>query len=369
MNSRIAAQRLEHQRLTRLGPRDPADMVAWFGAVQAQDYPAAKWALALRMPDGTTDARIERAFNDGRILRTHVLRPTWHFVAASDLHWMLELTAPRVHRSLTYGYRMLELDLALRNRAAGVIERALREGHCLTRAELGAHLSRAGLVVKGVRLALLTMHAELERVICSGPLRGKESTYALLAQRAANPKRLSRDEALAELTKRYFRSHGPATIRDFVWWAGLTVSDAKRGLEISKGWHEEIGGFTYWTIGRRRASGTKPGLLHLLPIYDEYIVAYRDLEAVPRAKAAWGILQQAIIAGGQVAGTWKTLVKGDERIVEVKTLKRLTSVESRALAKTAARYGRFLEMPVSISRDATDRPSARARHTPWRRRS
>ena len=134
----IAQQRLENQRLVRQGGRDPADMVAWFGAVQAQEYPAAKWALALRMPDGTTDARIERAFNDGRILRTHVLRPTWHFVAASDLHWMLELTAPRVHRALTYGYRMLELDLALRNRAAGVIERALGGGQCLTRAELGA---------------------------------------------------------------------------------------------------------------------------------------------------------------------------------------------------------------------------------------
>jgi hypothetical protein len=353
VNSRIAAQRLDNQRLTRLGPRDPADLVAWFGAVQAQDYPAAKWALGLRMPDGTTDARIERAFNDGRILRTHVLRPTWHFVAASDLHWMLELTAPRVHRGLTYGYRMLELDLALRNRAAGVIERALGDGHCLTRAELGAHLLRAGLAAKGVRLALLTMHAELERVICSGPLRGKESTYALLARRAANPRRMSRDEALAELAWRYFRSHGPATIRDYVWWAGLTVTDAKRGLEISRARHEAIGGLTYWTLGRPRAMGTRRGRVHLLPIYDEYLVAYRDLEAVPRAKAAWGILQQSIIAGGQVAGTWKPIAKDDARMVEVKTLRKLTSAESRALAQTAARYGRFLGMPVSISRAAT----------------
>lgn len=349
--ARIAGQRLENQRLTRPGPRDPADLVAWFGAVQAQDYPAAKWALALRMPDGTTDARIERAFNDGRILRTHVLRPTWHFVAASDLHWMLELTAARVHRGLTYGYRMLELDLAIRNRAAGVIERAVGGGQCLTRAELGARLARAGVVAKGVRLALLTMHAEIERVICSGPQRGKHSTYALLADRVANPKRLSRDESLAELTARYFRSHGPATIRDFVWWSGLTIADAKRGLEISKCRHEEIGGLTYWTVGRPRASGTNPGVVHLPPIYDEYLVAYRDLEAVPRAKAAWGILQQAILVGGQIVGTWKFIVKDGERLVDVKTLRRLTSVESRALAKTAARYGRFLEMPVAISRD------------------
>lgn len=351
MNAQIALQRLENQRLTRQGPRDPADQVAWFGAVQAQDYPAAKWALALRMPDGTTDARIERAFNGGRILRTHVMRPTWHFVAASDVHWMLELTAPRVHRGLTYGYRMLELDLALRNRAAGVIERALGDGQCLTRAELGARLGRAGVVAKGVRLALLTVHAELERVICSGPQRGKQSTYALLAHRAANPTRLSRDEALAELTQRYFRSHGPATIRDFVWWSGLTIADARRGLEISNGRHEDVGGLRYWSLGRPRSSGARQGRVHLLPIYDEYVVAYRDLEAVPRAKAAWGILQQAIVARGQVAGTWKTSVKSGERVVEVTTLRRLTSVESRALAETVARYGRFLEMPISISGD------------------
>lgn len=204
-------------------------------------------------------------------------------------------------------------------------------------------------MAKGVRFALLTVHAELERVICSGPVRGKQSTYALLARRAANPKRLSRDEALAELTKRYFRSHGPATIRDYVWWSGLTIADAKRGLEISKGRHEQIDGLTYWTFGRPRANGARHGRVHLLPIYDEYLVAYRDLEAVPRAKAAWGILQQAIVVGGQIAGTWKTIVKNGERIIEVKTLRRLTSVESRALAETTARYGRFLEMPVSIS--------------------
>ena len=257
MNTRIAVQRLDNQRLARQGPRDPADLVAWFGAVQAQDYPAAKWALALRMPDGTTDAGIERAFNDGRILRVHVMRPTWHFVAASDLHWMLELTAPRVHRALTYGYRKLALDLATRNRAAGVIERAVGGGQSLTRAELGACLARAGVVATGVRLALLTAHAELEKVICSGPQRGKQSTYALLAQRAADPTRLSRDEALAELTGRYFRSHGPATIRDFVWWSGLTIADAKRGLEDVAAHYARF--FTFVTKGVHHHDASGPG--------------------------------------------------------------------------------------------------------------
>lgn len=359
MNTRIAQQRLENQRLTRPGPRDPADLVAWFGAVQAQEYPAAKWALALRMPDGTTDARIEQAFNDGRILRTHVLRPTWHFVGASDLHWMLELTAPRVHQALAFACRYYELDLAKRNRATSVIERAVGDGQHLTRAELGACLGRAGVVVKGVRLAFLAMHAELERVICSGAQRGKQSTYALLADRGPKPKRLSRDEALAELTARYFRSHGPATIRDFAWWSGLTVADAKRGLEISKGRDEEIDGLTYWTLGRPRATATRLGRVHLLPTYDEYFVAYKDLEAVPRGKAARGTLQQAIIANGQVAGTWKTIVKKGERSVDTTMLRRLTGVEARALAEAVARYGRFLR--TTIAPTSTPAPRTRSR--------
>jgi hypothetical protein len=349
VNERIARQRLDNQRITRPGSRDPADIVRWLGAVQAQQYLAAKWALALRMPDGATDARIERAFDEGRILRTHVMRPTWHFVAASDLHWMLELTAPRVHRALAFATRYYDLPLATRTRATTLFERALSDGQYLTRAELGAHLERAGLAVKGFRLALLTMHAELERVICSGPHRGAQSTYALLAERAPRPTRTSRDEALAELTERYFRSHGPATIRDFVWWSGLTTADAKRGLEMSGGRHQVIDGHTYWTLGRPTTRGTRRTLVHLLPIYDEYFVAYRDLDAVPRRAGSRGALEQALVIGGQAAGTWKTARKAGGLVVDVDGARRLSAAERHAVAERAARYGRFLETRVSLA--------------------
>ena len=349
MNERIAARRLANQRITKPGPRDPADIVAWFGAVQAQQYPAAKWALALRMPDGTTDARIERAFDEGRILRTHVMRPTWHFVAASDLHWMLELTAPRVHQALAFATRYYGLELPTRLHATTLFERALSDGHYLTRAELGAHLGRAGLAVKGIRLALLTMHAELERVICSGPQRGKQPTYALLGERAPRPTRRSRDEALAELTERYFRSHGPATVRDFAWWSGLPTADAKRGLEMTGARRRMIDGHTYWTLDRLKPGETRRALVHLLPIYDEYFVAYRDLDAVPRRAGSRGALEQALVVGGQVAGTWKTARKADGLVVDVVTAKRLSAVERRAVAEEAARYGRFLETRVSFA--------------------
>ena len=234
MNLAIAEQRLLNQRLTRAGFRRASDVVEWLGAVQAQEFEPAKWALGLRMRDSVVSAETQRAFDDGLILRTHVMRPTWHFVTAADIRWMTELTAPCVHRRMSTYDRQLGLDDKLFVRGTGLIERALGDRNYLTRAELGERLRAAGLALDGVRLAHLAMHAELEGVICSGPRRGKQSTYALVAERARKAVRLSRDEALATLARRYFPSHGPATIRDFVWWSGLNTADAKRGLEMNK---------------------------------------------------------------------------------------------------------------------------------------
>jgi len=185
VHSAIASQRLDHQRITRPGRGGPEEVVAWLGAVQAQEYAAARWGLALRMSRSPTDAEIERACDDGRILRTHVLRPTWHFVGTADIRWMLELTAPRVHQAMSSYTRRLGLDSALLTRAATVFERALGRGPCLTRSELGSELARAGIAAKGIVLALITIYAELEGVICSGPRRNKQLTYALLADRAS----------------------------------------------------------------------------------------------------------------------------------------------------------------------------------------
>ena len=273
MQNRIASQRLDHQRITRPWRGGPEEVVAWLGAVQAQEYAAARWGLALRMSRSPTDAEIERACDDGRILRTHLLRPTWHFVTPADIRWMLALTAPRVHQAMSSYTRKLGLDSALMTRAAAVFERALGRGPCLTRPELGRELARAGLAAKGIALALMTQYAELEGVICSGPRRDKQLTYALLADRAPLARTLPRDEALGELTRRYFASHGPATIRDFVWWSGLNTSDAKRGLEISQARQESIDGRTYWIISASRRKPLSGSTVHLLPIYDEYLVA------------------------------------------------------------------------------------------------
>jgi hypothetical protein len=358
MIAAIAERRLRSQRITDAGLRRPADVVAWLGAIQAQEYEAAKWAIGLRMQDGAGDAGIECAFGEGRILRTHVLRPTWHFVTPSDIQWMLELTAPRVKQVMSSYDRRLELDARTLARGIGVIERALGGRRYLTRTELGDRLQRAGLTMAGQRLAHVVMHAELEGVICSGPRRGKQFTYALLAERAPDALRLSRDEGLATLARHFFRSHGPATIRDFVWWSGLTTTDAKRAVDVVKARREEVEGRTYWTIGRAPRGATRDRLVQLLPIYDEYLVAYRDREAVPHGPPMLApgsrdpvTFQHALVIAGQVAGTWRPT--RDVRSVRIRAtpLRRLTGPERRALSEAARRYERFLSVPVELSID------------------
>jgi hypothetical protein len=373
MNSRagIAGRRLLQQRITHAGLRRPENVVGWLGAMQAQEYEPAKWAIGLRLAGEPLEADVERAFETGRILRTHVLRPTWHFVAATDIRWLLALTGPRVQRVIANYLRRLELDSRTLSRGIDVIGRALGEREHLTRRELGEELRVASLPMSGLRLALLMMHAELEAIVCSGPRRHRQHTYALLANRAPRAVRLTRDEALATLCRRFFTSHGPATITDFRWWSGLTVADAKRGLAMNHSHAVEIDGLTYWTIdqpaldaeasrtprtsGASRTSSTsrtsRPHV-HLLPIYDEYLVAYRDRVAVPHLPTGGGPMsrnfQHALVINGQVAGTWRAAQTGDTVELRAIPCRRLSSGERDALARTARRYERFLGTTVDV---------------------
>lgn len=350
----IAEERLLNQRLTRGGLRRPADVVAWLGAVQAQEYPFAKWALALRMGRGVTAAAIEEAFARGTILRTHVMRPTWHFVTPRDIRWMLELTAPGVRRRMAPYNRRLGLDGPLVRRGTRVIERALRDGAQLTRQQLKAHLQRAGLVLDNIRLAHLVMDAELEGVICSGPRVNDRFTYALLAERAPAAIRLPRDEALARLASRFLRSHGPATIRDLVWWSGLTTADARRAAEMSGARSREIAGRVYWSSRPPPPAGAGAHRAHLLPIYDEYLVAYRDREAVPHAATSRTLaqpfvtFQHSLVIDGQVAGTWKTTKTRAGLAVGVHPLRRLTADERRSVREAFTRFSDFLDAPADL---------------------
>ncbi len=341
----VPAARLTHQRITRPLRGPVEDLVACLGAVQAQEYPFAKWGLALRLADKPAGAAIEEAFAAGRILRTHVLRPTWHFVPASDIGWMLALTGPRILRTLaTYTRRVGPDDSTLR-RATKIIERTLSARH-LTRRELSVVLSRERVRLNPLQLQFVMMYAELHAVICSGPRQGKQFTYALLAERAAVQRQLSGDEALAELVRRYFQSHGPATIRDFVWWSGLTSADARRGLEMIQAKSAEHDGCRYWFTGSARPAAAK-NRVHLLPIYDEYLVAYRDRLAVPfgPARIQNGSrtvgFRHALVIDGQIAGTWNVNRDPNTSIV-VTPLRTLDRTERRLLDAAAERCRDFL---------------------------
>ena len=355
VNHGLAAQRLVNQCIAPPRHRRATDVVQWLGAVQAQEYEPAKWALALRMREGV-EADVERALEQGHILRTHVMRPTWHFVSAADIRWLQMLTAPRVQRVVAPQNRRLELDAATLRRVTLVFERSLRDRQYLMRAELSERLGRAGLAISGQRLAHAAMHAELEGVICSGPRRGKQQTYALVAERAPAARELSRDEALEELTRRYFRSHGPATVRDFVWWSGLTTADARRGLQMVGATSHEVDGYSYWTTPPGRARDYPGDLVHLLPIYDEYVVAYRDRILVPHgppeiASSAGHTVtfRHSLVSAGAIVGTWEVARSSRSHTISVTPLRPLTQQERRGVLEAAARYERFAGVPVATS--------------------
>lgn len=356
--TQILTQRLRHQELIDTTQRrKPAQVVSRLCAVQAQDYPAAKWAIGLRIP-GSQDADIEQAFNEGAILRTHVLRPTWHFVAPEDIRWMLALSGPRVHAVNAYYYRQLGLDDKIFKKSCAMIHRVLEGGKHMTRAELGEHLKRARIPADGLKLGYLMMHAELEGVICSGPRVGKQFTYALLEERAPAGKTLDRDEALARLAGRYFASHGPATVRDFSWWSGFTLTESQRAVEAARPALDatKIGGLVFWSGDQPTAkpSGRLPVML--LPNYDEYLIAYKDRALVVDAERAANIAARTngafanhLIVDGRLAGGWSRTIGGNSVTIDVAPYKKLTPHQTRALANAAEQYGEFLGLPATVS--------------------
>lgn len=350
----IANQRLYNQHLAGMPSDKPRDVVAWLGAVQAQDFAGAKWALGLRS-QSMTDTKVEQAFAEGAFLRTHVMRPTWHFVMPADIRWLLELTAPRVNAFNAFMYRKLELDDDTFKRSSAALTKALQGGKQLTRRQLATVLGQAGIAVGDtVRLSLLMMRAELDAVICSGARHGKQFTYALLEERAPQAHRLTRDEALAELTKRYFTSHGPAMIKDFAWWSGLMVADVKAGLELAKPYvvQEKIDGHPYWRASSTPAiTNTAPRAL-LLPPYDEYTIAYKNHSAILEPMyvdvAKSSLYGGVTVIDGQVIGNWKRTFRNGAAVIELAPYRPLTLDERDALAVAAQRYGEFLEMPVEV---------------------
>ena len=337
--------------------KTPEDAVRWLGAVQSQDYPGAKWALGQRTR-GATDAAVDESFAKGTILRTHVMRPTWHFVLPADIRWMLALTAPRVNATMAYYYRQAEVDGALVAKSNAVFEKVLRGGKQLTRAEIGRALGRAGISATGVRLGFIIGRAELDAIVCSGALRGKQHTWALIEERVPAAKVLTRDEALVELTRRFFTSHGPAQLIDFVWWSGLTMADARKGVELAKSdlAEQAIDGKTYWFSPSMKSAAPDPGArIHLLPNYDEYFIAYKDRSAVADPELFKGPLDvirylygNIVVMNGRVIGGWKRRIEKDRAVVEVRLPFNLDQDGQDALKAASEQYSAYVGKRVEL---------------------
>jgi hypothetical protein len=352
----VALRRLRTQRLAGPPLTSAVHVVAWLGAVQAQELPVAKWSLAQRAR-AVTNRAVDELLAAGRILRTHVLRPTWHFVLPDDIRWMVELTAPRINAKMAYYDRQLELSGAVYARCNRLIGKALADGRHRTRRELAAVLQSGGIAVHPQRLGHIMMRAELDLVVCSGAPTGKQQTYALVEQRAPRARSLARDQALGELARRYFTSHGPATLKDYMWWSSLTAADVRRSVEIagSKLERDTVEGRTYWSSGAVGGPKAPSPRALLLQGYDEFIVGYTESKdalnlAGLAGPARLGQLSflHAVTIDGQIVGHWRR-APGDAATLELQLARTLSRAERRALDAERSRYGRFLGTKATMT--------------------
>ena len=346
--SNIATLRLQNQQISATNFKTVKELVGWMGAMQAQDFNQAKWAIGARLPNLTED-QIELALNQGEIFRTHLMRPTWHFVSAEDIYWLLELTAKQIKSTTKSRHRDLGLTESELQKSKEVFIKSLEGNRSLTREELGDQLNRAEINTFEQRLPHILMDAEIDGIICSGAISGKKQTYALLSERVPVKKAFSKDEALALLAKKYFTSHGPATLPDFVWWSGLPIADARKALEMNKATliSETIGTDTYWFADSVYLPSSPPDSVYLLPAFDEYLISYKNrsaaitLEDHTKAISNNGIFRPVIVVNGQISGLWKRTTKKDTVLIELDHFRPHSKKEIGLIEKAAESFGYF----------------------------
>lgn len=345
----ISNIRLISQKIALPEFKTVKEIVSRMGAIQAQDYSMAKWAIGVRLPD-TTDAKVESAINKGEILRTHVLRPTWHFISAEDIYWMLELSGTKIKSSFKSRDKELELTESVISKSQSIIEKKLSDVSGLTREEISQELTRAKIRTDANRLSHILVHAELIGLVCSGPIKEKKLTYSLLRERVPAKKDISKDEALARLAGKYFRSRCPATLDDFIWWSNLSVTDARKAVDLIKNdfFPETIGSSKYWLPYTFSDKVIKKTSVYLLPAYDEFLIAYKDrnssLSAVnnKRTVSVNGIFYPLIVVNGQVAGLWKRITQKNKVIVSADFFQPPDKVINNLIAEKFTVFGHFM---------------------------
>ena len=352
----ISNLRLVNQQIFHPDFKSVKDTIKELCAIQAQDFNMSKWAIGVRLPL-SIDKTIETAFNKAEILRTHLLRPTWHIVSAKDIYWLLELTAPQIKSALKSRHRELEITKHVIKKSKQVIENSLLENHNLSRNELIGKLENSKIKTDKNRASHIFLMAELDGLICSGIITKKKQTYALLEERVPAKKILYKDEALAELAKRYFTTRGPATVQDFAWWSGLPMSDSRNALEIIKGSlnSETVNSKTFWFKYSFSDFENKKDVIFLLPAFDEFIISYRDRSAAitqqnfSKAVSNNGIFRPVIVYRGNVTGIWRPVRKKEKVLIEIKFFKLPGNSMKKLIKKASSDFGKFLEKEIEIT--------------------
>lgn len=348
---KISNIRLLNQQLLNPLFSSPKELVSWMGAMQAQNYPMVKWAVGMRLKSAKNQT-VEEALRKGEILRTHVMRPTWHLVAAEDIRWMLKLSAQRIisaNDSYAKGYD-LEISEELYTKSYHLLEKILCGQKSLTRQEIADHFNRSGIQVDTHRMTRFMSRAEQIGIVCSGEDKGGKCTYALLEERVAPVPEITKDEALARLARSYFRSHAPAVLQDFIWWSGLPITEARQAIYLieSELTAEQWNGQTWYVHKDCRMRGKVAGCLHLLPSYDEYLLGYKDRtdvlpkEHYPKAFTNNGLFYPVLLHEGQVIGNWNKSARKGGKLIEHSCFRSHDCMDEDALNREKERYIQFL---------------------------
>ncbi|MCD8042857.1 MAG: winged helix DNA-binding domain-containing protein [Tannerellaceae bacterium] len=315
--------RLTNQQLGNPLFNDPKELVTWMGAIQAQDYTMVKWAIGMRLQQGNLQM-VENAINKGDIIRTHVMRPTWHFVPAEDLKWMLQLSLKRNKSAYESYARQLEFPLSSYSKGIDKVCEMLQGNNHLTKQEIKTEFNNLGFELDTSHVTWLVTKAEMEGILCSGPDKAKNPTYALIDERITKSRELTKEESLALLATRYFQSHSPATLADFVWWSGLTITEARLAVSLIQDVliKENYRDTEFIIHSNSPQEKTYDNILHFLPSYDEFLISYKDRtdvlapEHTSRAFNTFGIFYPVILHNGQIVGNWKKSSRKGEIHVE-----------------------------------------------------
>lgn len=342
--------RLVNQLVAKPADIKPAELVSRMGAVQAQEFVMARWALGLRIK-GINDVDVLSDFNNGKIIRTHILRPTWHWVAPQDLKWMLKLSGPRVQAFNAFMYRKMGLDNKKLNKCANIITKLLEEKQYRTRTDIKNELAKHKLTGDTVWLSCAVMYAELEALICSGPRAGKQFTYALVDERIKKHDEFEGDDALYELTKRYFTMRGPATVHDYAWWSGLTIAQCKKGISMltAEFKQTDIDGTNYIypkTVVPNNMD--KLQTTYLMPDYDEYGISYKNRRALSDSRINQKTMKDNsnmwshwLVLNGMIAGTWERIEEKDKVSAKVNPLVKVSKKDDSQIKQAVKKYEKF----------------------------